>query len=556
MFSTNRPDYAWLNEEARQFLKASYLVEGETPEQRIRDIGEYAENILGMKGFADKFESYMKRGWMSLASPIWSNFGRERGLPISCNNSHIPDSVEEIADKISEIAIMSKLGAGTSIYLGDIRPRGTPISSGGTADGPVRFAEWFDKTVDIISQGNVRRGQCAAYLPVEHPDIEEFLEIRSEGHPIADLSIGVTITRQWLKEMRQGDVQKQTLWLKIMKKSIESGYPYLMFTDNANDQAPQVYKDKGLKINSSNLCTEILLASDKDSSFVCNLSSLNVVYYNEWKHTDLVKTMIYFLDAVMSEYVRKTKGIKHMEAARNFAKTQRALGLGILGWHTFLQLNELPFDSVDAYRYNGEIAQFMRSQAEQATKELASIFGEPELLKGTGRRNVTLMAIAPTKSSSTILGQVSQGIQYIDDNYHTKKRQNGTVTFKNPVLAMKLKELGMDKPEIWQSILENSGSIAHLDVDQNTKDVFKTSLEIDMRDVVLQTAQRQMHYDQGQSMNVRYKSTTKTVDMSRHMLFAERLGVVTRYYQNGKNVSKEYAQMKAFEDNSCVACEA
>jgi len=286
--------YYWLNKDSRKFLERGYLIEGETPEQRVRDIAEAAEKYLKIKGFADKFEEYVAKGFYSLSSPVWSNFGRKRGLPISCFGSYISDTMESILHKVSEVGIMTKHGGGTSAYFGAIRGRGTPISCGGESTGSVHFMELYNKLMNVVSQGNVRRGSFAAYLPIDHKDIEEFLEIRSEGHDIQEMSFGVCVSNQWMKDMVDGDKDKRKIWSKVIKKRFESGYPYIFFSDTANNNAPQVYKDKGLKIHNSNLCTEIFLSNSEEESFVCDLSSLNLEKWDEIKETDAVETLVYF----------------------------------------------------------------------------------------------------------------------------------------------------------------------------------------------------------------------------------------------------------------------
>jgi len=305
-------DYSWLNADSKKFLKRGYLEEGETPEERIEIIAKTAEAYLKIKGFADKFTGYMARGFYSLSSPIWSNFGKKRGLPISCFGSFIPDDMEKILTKVSEVGTMSKVGGGTSGYFGAVRHRGAPISSGGSATGVHHQLTVFDALINYVSQSNVRRGSFAAYLPVDHPDIEEFMRIRSEGDPIQDLSFGVCISDEWMQAVVDGDKEKRKLWAKIIKKRYETGYPYIFWTDTANNNAPQVYKDKGKRINASNLCTEIFLSSDEEESFVCDLSSLNLVMWDEIKETDAIETLVYFLDAVMSDFIKKTEGVKYM----------------------------------------------------------------------------------------------------------------------------------------------------------------------------------------------------------------------------------------------------
>ena len=327
---TTKP-YYWLNSHSRLFLERGYLEKDKTPEQRIKDIAFNAEKLLNIQDFADKFEHYMSLGYYSLSTPVWTNYGNARGLPVSCFNSHISDRMDSILYKVAEVGMMSKLGGGTSGYFGDLRGRGVSISVGGESSGPVHFMELFDKTAEVISQGSARRGSFAAYLPVEHPDIEEFLQIRNEGHPIQNMSIGVTISNEWMNSLIEGDKHKRKIWAKIIQKRFESGYPYIFFSDTVNNNAPQVYKDKQLQIKSSNLCSEINLASDENNSFVCVLSSLNLLHWDEIEKTDAIETLIYFLDSVNQEFVNKTENIRFMKSARNFALNQRALGMGCIG---------------------------------------------------------------------------------------------------------------------------------------------------------------------------------------------------------------------------------
>jgi ribonucleoside-diphosphate reductase alpha chain len=543
----------WLNKDSRKFLQRGYLLEDETAEQRIGDIAKTAEKILGQKGFAKKFEDYMHRGFYSLASPIWSNFGRKRGLPISCFGSFVPDTMEGIMEKVSEVAVMTKHGGGTSAYFGGLRNRGAKISSGGESTGSVHFMELFDKLMNVVSQGNVRRGSFASYLPIDHGDIEEFLKIKSEGNEIQDLSIGITISDEWMKSMVDGDKEKRRIWGLVLKKRFESGYPYLFFTDNVNKQAPQVYKDKNLKINHSNLCSEIMLPNSQDESFVCDLSSMNLERWEEWKETDAVETMVFFLDAVMTEFITKTEGVKFMEAPRKFAIRHRALGLGVLGWHSLLQSKMVPFESMEAKILNNTIWKTIREKADKASIELAKLFGEPEVLKGYGRRNTTTLAVAPTTSSSFILGQVSPSIEPLNSNYYVKDLAKGKFSYKNPYLKKLLKEKNQNTDEIWKSILINSGSVQHLDfLSENEKDTFKTFEETSQREIIIQAASRQKHIDQGQSLNLMIPAGTPPKLVNELIIFAWEQGIKSLYYQRSTNP----AQTLARSIMSCKSCEA
>lgn len=545
--------YYWLNKDSRKFLERGYLLEGETAEQRIRQIAETAQSYLNIEGFADKFEGYMQKGFFSLSSPIWSNFGRVRGLPISCFGSYVPDTMEGIMDKVAETAIMTKHGGGTSAYFGDVRGRGTPISCGGESTGSVHFMELFNKLMNVVSQGNVRRGSFAAYLPIDHKDIEEFLQIRSEGHDIQELSFAVTVSDEWMKSMIDGDKEKRKVWSKVIQKRFETGYPYIMFSDTVNNNAPQVYKDKGLKIHNSNLCSEICLSNGEDESFVCDLSSLNLEKWDEMKDTDAVETLVFFLDAVMSEFIKKTEGMQFMEAPRKFAINQRALGVGVLGWHSLLQSKMIAFESFEAKMLNATIWKEIRTKADKATEQLAVLFGEPELLKGYGRRNSTTLAVAPTTSSSFILGQVSQSIEPLNSNYYSKDLAKGRFSYKNPHLIDLLKEKKQNTDDVWKSILEHGGSVQHLEfLSEQEKDVFKTFEEISQKEIVIQAAQRQKYIDQAQSLNLMIPHDAKPKEVNELLIFGWEQGIKTYYYQRSSNPAAKLARNIL----TCKSCEA
>ena len=560
---TTEKTFAWLNENSRKFLAAGYLGEGLTAEKRIANIAKRAEEILQMPGYAEKFYHYMSQGYYSLASPVWSNFGKERGLPISCFGSHIDDDIGNILYSQSEVGMMSKLGGGTSGYFGKIRHRGAEIKDNGQASGAVHVMRLFESMVDVVSQGSVRRGRFSPYLPIDHPDIMEFLEIGTEGNPIQELTHGVTVTNDWMQEMIDGDNDKRTVWAKVLQSRGEMGYPYIFFTDNANNNAADVYKDKKLPIYASNLCTEIMLPSDHKWSFVCVLSSINVLHYDKWKDTDAVETMIYFLDAVITEFLEKLERYKNspnlddqqtflfMERAYNFSKDNRALGMGALGWHSLLQSKMLPFDSQEAYNLNSEVFKLIQKRSNVASKHLAEKFGEPELLKGYGRRNTTLNAIAPTTSSAFILGQVSQGIEPIWSNIYVKDIAKIKTTIKNPFLVKLLEDKGMNTPEVWKEIRDMDGSVQGLDfLSENEKEVFKTYPEIDQLSIIYQAANRQNYIDQGQSLNIIIHPDTPTKEVNKIHVTAWKLGLKSLYYQHSMNAAQKFKQKK-----ECESCE-
>jgi ribonucleoside-diphosphate reductase alpha chain len=552
--STERPPFYWLNEESRRFLSRDYLLPGVSAEQRIRQIADYAEGILGIEGFGDKFYDYMARGWYSLATPVWTNFGLHRGLPISCYGSYIEDDSASILFTASEVGMMTKLGGGTSAYFGKLRPRGAPIRDNGYSNGSFSFAKLFDRMIEVFSQGSTRRGQCAAYIDIEHPDLEEWLWIQREGCDIQLLYWGVCVGNEWLQQMRDGDADKRRLWAKVLEARSEVGIPYIFFKDNANNGAPEVYQRLGKRVYASNLCTEIMLPASVDESFVCCLSSMNLLHYDEWKDTDAVETMVCFLDAVMEDFIRRVQDIPFMQRAYNFAVRHRALGLGVLGWHSLLQSKRIPIESMDAYRLNTEVFRTIRDRAYNASMDLARRFGEPEYLAGYGRRNTTLLAIAPTKSSSFILGQVSPSIEPFMSNYHVKDLAKVKTTFKNPYLQQALRERGKDTDEVWQSIAARDGSVQHLDfLSDEERDTFKTFSEISQMTLVQQAAQRQAFIDQGQSLNLMIHPETPVRDINLLLLRAAEMGVKSLYYQYSVNAAQEFNRELLL---SCRVCEA
>lgn len=549
-----REPFAWLTEQSRAFLKSGYLLPEVTPEQRIRDIADRAAELLpGVDNFADRFFDYMSRGWYSLSSPIWANFGLGRGLPISCFGSYVEDSMPGILQTAAEVGIMSKYGGGTSAYFGDVRGRGSPITDNGESEGSVNFMRLFDTLIDVTKQGATRRGSFAAYLPIDHKDVFEFLEIKNDGSQIQNLFFGVTVTDDWMQAMIDGDREKRRTWAKVLQRRNEAGLPYIFFTDNVNDGAADVYKDKEMKIRSSNLCAEIMLPVSPDESFVCDLSSMNLLHYDEWKDTDAVELLTFFLDAVMTEFIDKTEHIPFFERARKFAIRHRAIGIGVLGWHSYLQSNMIAISSLTASMKNSEIFRTIREQAYSASEKLAQLFGEPELLEGYGRRNTTLMAVAPTTSSAFILGQVSQSIEPLKSNYYVKDLAKSVTTFRNPYLQQLLAELGADTPETWRSILEHDGSVQHLDIlSEDEKAVFATFSEVSQLDLVIQAGQRQQYIDQGQSLNLMVHPETSTKDINTLHIEAWKRGVKTLYYQHSVNAAQEFNRNLLI----CSNCEA
>lgn len=574
----SRPDYEWANEASRVYTSREYFLPGVTTEQRVLQIAAEAKRLLEAAGgtghaeWARKFEHYMARGYYSLATPIWANFGSERGLPISCFGCRIEDSSESIIDALAEAAIQTKHGGGTSADFGDVRPRGSPIQGGrnGESFGSVNFASSFDNMISVFSQGSTRRGQFAGYWPITHGDIYEVLSMRSENSPIKKLSFGVTVTNSWMEEMIGGDSAKRDVWAKILQTRANTGYPYVVFIDSMNRAAPAPYGRPPYEIRHSNLCTEIALPDGTDESFVCCLSSMNVLYYDEWKHTDAVAVLTRFLDAVITSFVERARNKKYLGRAVRFAERHRALGLGWVGWHSYLQSRMTPVSSTDAYCQTVIVAKTIQRQAWDESTKMAVEFGEPEALRRFGRRNATLTAIAPTTSSAFILGQVSPGIEPFRDNYHVKDLQKGKFHVRNPFLDAllnseeKLSLMLVGRPQtevtaeyaveaVWASVLAHGGSVQHLPfLSREEKDVFRTFGQISQRELVIQAAARQKYLDQSQSLNLMIHPSVPVKDVNALMIDGWKLGIKSFYYQHSVNAAQEAAR----DILACSACES
>ena len=546
-------DFYWLNKESRDFLKKGYLLEGVSPEERIRQISDKAESILGIAGFSDKFYNYMSKGYFSLATPVWMNFGLDRGLPISCYGIDIQDDTADILRAVGEIGMLTKYGGGTAGYFGKIRHRGAKIKNNGVSNGSVAMMYPFQAVTDTITQGQARRGFFAAYQDVEHKDIEEFLECRSEGNPIQDLALAVCISDNFMEKAQNGDKESRKILAKIHKKRAETGFPYIFFSDNVERGKPQVYKDNNLKINHSQLCTEILEYTDEFKTFVCCLSSINVLHWEELKDTDAIETLTYFLDAVYTEFIEKAKDLSYMEKAVKFAVEHRSIGVGVLGYHSYLQSKMIPFESLDAVFENEDIFKTIDERTLKASKELASLFGEPFMLQGYGERFTTRIAPAPTTSSSFILGQVSPSIEPILDNYFMKDLAKGKYVWRNPFLVKLLEEKGKDTTDVWNSILKHGGSVQHLNfLNEIEKGVFKTFGEISQLDIIKQAAQRQKYIDQSQSLNLMIHPDTTLKEVNALFYEAWKLGIKTLYYQRSVNMAQKVSR----DLMTCSSCEA
>jgi ribonucleoside-diphosphate reductase alpha chain len=535
----------WLNDESRLFLKRGYF--NETAEERIIQMAYAAEKRLGIQNFAEDFISHTENGFYSFSTPVWINFAKNKGLPIACYGSNIDDNSDSILNANREIGMMSKYGGGTSAYLGNIRERGNKISSGGEADGPVHYARMYDTVIDVFKQADSRRGSCAVWLPIEHLDVDEFLDINTEGNLIQNLQHGLTITDQWLKEMKEGDSAKRKIWAKVIEKRGEIGLPYLMFKDNSNANTP--YKELGREITASNLCSEIQLPTNSYESFVCCIGSINLLHWDKIKETNAVEIYTQFLNAVLDEFIEKAEHSKGMKRAWRFAKNHRAIGVGTLGYHSYLQSKMIEFESLEAKQNNYQIFKTLQERTNKASQDLYNFDKRKYSCLRKGFANTTLMAIAPTKSSSFILGQTSMGIEPIKSNYFVKDLAKIKSVYKNPFLKAHLAKHDMDSPDIWESILHKDGSVQHLDLPN--KEVFKTFMEITPKELVLQAAQRQKFIDQSQSLNLFIHPSISTKDVNALYLYAHEEGIKTLYYQFNESSAQ------AFSRNilDCKSCE-
>ena len=531
----------WLSEEGMHTLSAGYLLPGETPHAMFKRVAKAAATINCDETLYDDLFTCLWNGWLGLASPVAANFGTSRALPISCYSVHLSDSVSSIYSHLKEVAQLSKNGGGVGIYMGDVRPAGAPISGGGKSTGVVPWCQQYDLAARVVSQGGVRRGSFAIYLPIDHPDVPELLRSKDHGkgdpRKFVDSNVALTISDEWVESMIAGDTQKQELFGEVLKTRMISGSPYLIFIDNANAQNPECYTERGLSVKTSNLCSEIFLHTDEHHSFVCVLSSLNLSRYDDfssWQSPTSGRTVpqlaIHLLDAVVSEFIRKAKDKVGLGRSVRFAEKSRALGLGTMGLHILYQKRGLPFSSPGARELNIETHRWIREQSEIASRELAQRFGEPEWCVGSGMRHTHLTATAPTRTNSVISGAFSQGIEPIDSNYFVAKQAKGTYVRKNPVLEELLCSRGVDS-SIWEEILAAKGSIQNLDcLSEGEKEVFKTAREINQFELVKQAADRQKFICQGQSLNLFVDPESDPAYIMRLHLSAWKMGLKSLYY--------------------------
>ena len=583
----------WANTEVYvKTISAGYLFGDEKPKDAYWRVSTTVARRLGKPELASKFFDYIWKGWLNLASPVLSNTGLERGLPISCFGIDVADSIHDIGSKNLEMMLLAKHGGGVGIGINQIRPAGSKITGNGTSDGVVPFTKIYDSTILATNQGSVRRGAASVNIDIEHGDFWEWLEIREPKGDVNRQSLNlhqcVVVPDGFMEKVQQGDKEARRRWVAVLRKRKATGKPYVMFKGNINRANPDAYKQNGLKVYMTNICSEITLHTDESHSFVCCLSSVNLARYDEWKDTDLVYTATWFLDGVLDEFIQKAKFMRGFENSVRSAEKGRALGLGVLGWHTYLQERGIPFEGLSAQFETRKIFSQLKTETEKASRDMAQEYGEPLWCVGTGFRNTHLRAVAPTVSNSKLAGNVSAGIEPWAANVFTEQTAKGTFIRKNPVLEQFLKAINKNTKKTWDKILEDGGSVQGLDFiddyyvklatnitekenlitqskfdsleekDQDlfipVKNIFKTFKEINQLDLVKQAGVRQQYVDQAVSLNLAFPTQADTKFINKVHLEAYKEGVKTLYYMRTESVLRGDIASAA-TDPDCVACD-
>ena len=539
----------------------------ESPREAYMRVAKTVARRLYKPEMAETFFEYIWNGWLCLASPVLSNTGTDRGLPISCFGIDVADSIQDIGQKNLEMMLLAKHGGGVGIGVNMIRPAGAKITGNGTSDGVVPFCKIYDSTILATNQGSVRRGAASVNINIEHNDFEEWLEIREPKGDVNRQSLNLhqcaVVGDKFMRRLEQGDSEARTRWSKLLRKRKATGEPYILFKGNTNKANPKAYKENGLKVHMTNICSEITLHTDENHSFVCCLSSLNLAKYEEWKGTNLIYDATWFLDGVMEEFIQRAKGLRGFENAVRSATKGRALGLGVLGWHTYLQELGIPFEGLLAQFETRKIFSQIKIESERASRDLAEIYGEPLWCVGTGVRNTHLRAIAPTVSNSKLSGNVSPGIEPWAANVFTEQSAKGTFIRKNPTLLKLLRKLKINNNETWDKILADGGSVQGLPEldgvmvgshDIPAKEVFKTFKEINQLELVNQAGIRQQYIDQAVSLNLAFPSVATPKWINQVHMQAWKNGIKTLYYTRTESVLRgDIAQQAMSED--CLACD-
>ena len=571
----NSPEYV-------KTISGGYLLKGEKPIDAYHRVANSVADRLGKPEMADKFFQYIWNGWLNLATPVLSNTGTDRGLPISCYGIDIADSVFDIGTKNLEMMLLAKHGGGVGVGFNRIRPAGSKISKNGTSDGVIPFTKIFDSTILATSQGNVRRGAASSNLNIEHKDFEDWLDIREPKGDVnrqcLNLHQCAVVGDKFMRKLEDGDVDARRKWGKLLQKRKATGEPYILFKGNVNKQNPEAYKKNSLKVYMTNICSEIVLHTDENHSFVCCLSSVNLARYEEWKDTDLIYIATWFLDGVLEEFIQKAKNMKGFENVVRFAEKGRAIGLGVLGWHTYLQQKGIPFEGLLAQFETRKIFSQIKIESERASRDMAEEYGEPLWCVETGMRNTHLRAIAPTVSNSKLSGNVSAGVEPWAANVFTDQSAKGTFIRKNKELEKVLKKIGINTREIWDKILADGGSIQDIEELDNwyyhdgkvkhtndvydypdnmltpVKDVFKTFKEINQLELIKQAGIRQQYIDQSVSLNLAFPSQATPKWINQVHMEAWRQRIKTLYYMRTESVLRADIATRA-TDESCTSCD-
>ena len=563
-------DYpSWGNTDVyKKTISGGYLFDGETPREAYTRVSKTVARRLYKPEMAEKFFEYIWNGWLCLASPVLSNTGTDRGLPISCFGIDVADSIQDIGQKNLEMMLLAKHGGGVGIGINQIRPAGAIIKGNGTSDGVVPFCKVFDSTILATNQGSVRRGAASVNINIEHDDFEEWLDIREPKGDVNRQSLNLhqcaVVGDKFMRRIEQGDTDARRLWGKLLQKRKATGEPYILFKGNTNKSNPEAYKKNGLKVHMTNICSEITLHTDESHSFVCCLSSLNIAKYDEWKHTNVIYDSIWFLDGVLEEFIQRSKGKVGFHNSVRSAEKGRALGLGVLGWHTYLQEKGLPFEGLLSQYETRKIFSQIKIESERASMALAEEFGEPLWCVGTGMRNTHLRAIAPTVSNSKLSGNVSPGIEPWAANVFTEQSAKGTFIRKNPTLVKLLRKHKINTEEVWAKILKDGGSVQGLKQlkgimtgpydDIPVYEVFKTFKEINQLELVNQAGIRQQYIDQSVSLNLAFPSEATPKWINKVHFEAWKKGIKTLYYTRTESVLRGDIA-KAAMDEDCLSCD-
>lgn len=560
-------------------ISRGYCLPGETPKDAYWRVSTTVANRLKKPEMAERFMNYIWKGWLNLASPVLSNTGSERGLPISCFGVDVADSIQDIGAKNLELMLLAKHGGGVGIGHNQIRHAGANITDNGTSDGVVPFIKINDSTILATSQGAVRRGAASTNLSIEHGDFWEWLEIREPKGDInrqcLNINQCVVISDKFMRDVMEGNAESRKRYAAVQRKRRQTGQPYIMYRGNVNKQNPEAYKKNGLKVFMTNICSEIVLHTDENHSFVCCLSSLNLSKYDEWKNTNLIYDATWFLDGVLEEFIQKAKYRKGFENSVRTAEKGRALGLGVLGWHTYLQQRGIAFEGLEAQYETRNIFSQIKIESEKASRDLAEEYGEPLWCRDTGFRNTHLRAVAPTVSNSKLAGGISAGIEPVPANIWTDQSAKGTFIRKNKQLEGYLNEIGHDNKKVWDKIMADGGSVQDLkfldewcflkgeltkskDVPEFNegvpfKDVFKTFKEINQLELVKQAGVRQQYVDQAVSLNLAFPKEATPKWINQVHLEAWKQGIKTLYYMRTESVLRGDIAASAMED--CINCD-